>query len=769
MVSFVEFVVSEWKGRRLSKADAAELIRQFSERRQGGRPLHPLLHENVSDLSRQAFRSAWRGNEPFLADHRVLLANRRVPVLPAAAYLEAIHAAIERATPHEERGHAVEIRHAAWISPLIVDSPASMLLTVSPGEGGTLEFDMLSGEGDDIQVHCQASAGWIDAARPAGISIDALSGDMRDTIDPIAMYDRFAAMGLYYGPSHRTVASLRKGSQGALARLVRQDEPGQADGMSMPPGMLDGALQATFALADEHDEPQLPFAVEQVRVFAAVPREAWAWVKPGASTDGDLRRVDVDLLDDEGRCVVSLRGLSSRPLAAGDDAERVSATASTPVPPCPWREHATYLVVAEPGEPGESLVQAILGRTRHTRVILVGSMLADGRREIDRERLSLRPWDALDRRMPSAATVDGHPLRGVLHCVATDDAVRVDERLAFVDELTKEAELDFFATIRMTQDTGDVSAFAARRRDEVARGRRHGSTFTLDWRPGIVGRSMSEALDAALAGGRFVEVPDAVRDVSPVVDVRSTVDGDEMLVKLRDHLRREFASVLKLRADRIDSRASLDDYGVDSIVAMKLTRRIEASFGPQPKTLLFEYRDLAALADHLLRAYPDAVGALFKSDAVASVAARLAIQPTPAPRRSRSRLSSPAARATAPSHVEPIAIVGLSGRYPQSPDLATFWQNLRDGVDCVVEVPADRWDWRDYYSEDRTADGRHFSRWGGFIAGVDEFDPLFFRMSPKEAERIDPQERMFLQHAWMAMEDAGYTRAALGAGGDVGV
>ncbi|MBC9915703.1 beta-ketoacyl synthase N-terminal-like domain-containing protein, partial [Chitinophaga varians] len=69
--------------------------------------------------------------------------------------------------------------------------------------------------------------------------------------------------------------------------------------------------------------------------------------------------------------------------------------------------------------------------------------------------------------------------------------------------------------------------------------------------------------------------------------------------------------------------------------------------------------------------------------------------------------------------------------------------------------------WQEYYSEDRTKEGRHYSKWGGFIDGVDEFDPRFFNIAPREAAGIDPQERLFLQHAWMAVEDAGYTRHTL--------
>ena len=124
---------------------------------------------------------------------------------------------------------------------------------------------------------------------------------------------------------------------------------------------------------------------------------------------------------------------------------------------------------------------------------------------------------------------------------------------------------------------------------------------------------------------------------------------------------------------------------------------------------------------------------------------------------------------------EPIAIVGLSGRYPDAWDLDDYWRNLSQGVDCIREIPADRWRWQDYYRDVASGEalvaGQHSSKWGGFIEGADEFDPRFFSITPRDAEQIDPQERLFLQHAWMAIEDAGYTRAALQAcrGGQVGV
>lgn len=117
---------------------------------------------------------------------------------------------------------------------------------------------------------------------------------------------------------------------------------------------------------------------------------------------------------------------------------------------------------------------------------------------------------------------------------------------------------------------------------------------------------------------------------------------------------------------------------------------------------------------------------------------------------------------------ERIAVVGLSGRYPMARDLDEFWRNLRTGRDCVSEIPAERWDWRDHYSPDPRQPGRIQSKWGGFLDDIDQFAPLFFSISPREAAFMDPQERLFLEESWNALEDAGYTRAGF-AGGQAGV
>ena len=120
------------------------------------------------------------------------------------------------------------------------------------------------------------------------------------------------------------------------------------------------------------------------------------------------------------------------------------------------------------------------------------------------------------------------------------------------------------------------------------------------------------------------------------------------------------------------------------------------------------------------------------------------------------------------AQAEPIAIVGIGCRFPGANDPVAFWQLLRDGVDAITEVPAERFDLNAFYDPDPQAPGKISTRWGGFLDQVDRFDPHFFGISPREAARMDPQQRLLLEVAWEALEDAGQVRERL-AGTQVGV
>ncbi len=171
-----------------------------------------------------------------------------------------------------------------------------------------------------------------------------------------------------------------------------------------------------------------------------------------------------------------------------------------------------------------------------------------------------------------------------------------------------------------------------------------------------------------------------------------------------------------------------------------------------------------------LRLRPDAVAPAFSSVAPtsASPATVPAHAPQPAPSRLRPQGGRFAGRATGPSTREDIAIIGLSGRYPGASDLDGFWRNLAAGRDCITEIPRARWDHSAHFHPDRNRKGTVYSKWGGFIDDVDQFDARFFNISAREAEALDPQERLFLQIAWECVEDASYTRQSL-KGRSVGV
>ncbi|KAJ6485560.1 putative polyketide synthase [Mycena sanguinolenta] len=104
---------------------------------------------------------------------------------------------------------------------------------------------------------------------------------------------------------------------------------------------------------------------------------------------------------------------------------------------------------------------------------------------------------------------------------------------------------------------------------------------------------------------------------------------------------------------------------------------------------------------------------------------------------------------------EPIAIVGMAVNMPGAPNAAKLWEVLENGINTVSEIPENRFKVEDY-------DGKKYSkrqmkaRTGNFLDNVDEFDHQFFKISPREAKSMDPQQRILLHTAYEALEDSGY-------------
>ncbi|WKZ47158.1 MAG: amino acid adenylation domain-containing protein [Anaerolineales bacterium] len=182
------------------------------------------------------------------------------------------------------------------------------------------------------------------------------------------------------------------------------------------------------------------------------------------------------------------------------------------------------------------------------------------------------------------------------------------------------------------------------------------------------------------------------------------------------------ASMLEMDASAIDPRQPFTYYGLGSVQAVSLTGDLESFLNRKlSPTLAWDYPTIESLSNFL------------------------ANDSQPA------KISTP--QPTFSNVNEPIAIVGLSCRFPQAEGPQAFWELLRNGVDAVTEVPSERWD-VDQFHADEPAAGKVTTRFGAFLDNVDLFDPAFFGISPREAARMDPQQRLLLEVSWEALENA---------------
>jgi acyl transferase domain-containing protein len=275
----------------------------------------------------------------------------------------------------------------------------------------------------------------------------------------------------------------------------------------------------------------------------------------------------------------------------------------------------------------------------------------------------------------------------------------------------------------------------------LGEGAAHGVVADVDWRRfGAIYQARRRR--PLIAGLVPATAPEAAPGPGPVLreELERARPGARRAL-LEERLLGLVGRVLEQDPSRLDRRAGLFDLGLDSLMAVELQRSLEEALGiAVPATVAFDHPSVSALADHLLSQLTGTGGA-------ATVVPAVAVTATPD---------------------EPVAIIGLGCRFPGAADPEGFWELLRRGGDAIREVPASRYDLDRYYDPDPEADGKVYTRSGGFLDQVEGFDAAFFHIAPVEARSMDPQQRLLLEVVWEALERAGLSPASL-AGSRTGV
>ncbi|MGC6177121.1 SDR family NAD(P)-dependent oxidoreductase [Lacrimispora sp. 38-1] len=363
-----------------------------------------------------------------------------------------------------------------------------------------------------------------------------------------------------------------------------------------------------------------------------------------------------------------------------------------------------------------------------------------------------------------------------------------------LDLSTKDEELDFIVLFSSTSAvTGNIGqsdyAYANSYMDHYAQTRkilglknmRHGKMLSINWPVweeggmnidkgtetlfksfGVEKMESEAGIDAFLIGLHSDEVQIAVIQGDPEkVEEFLNVNGSGEQLKpalksaelpKRDYMdsickdiKKAVSDILRIKEKDIFLHKEMSEYGFNSLTFTELTNRMNDLYRIRINpSIFFEYPTLSSFAAYLAEEHCQNIQETYGRDEENDVEETSASSETSEPVKEEKLVSGTR---------EPIAIIGISGIMPQSEDLLTFWENLKEAKNLITEVPAERWDIKNLPD--------NISKWGGFMKEIDKFDPLFFGISPLEAELMDPQQRIFMQTVWSAIEDAGYKPADL--------
>lgn len=395
-----------------------------------------------------------------------------------------------------------------------------------------------------------------------------------------------------------------------------------------------------------------------------------------------------------------------------------------------------------------------------------------------------------------------------------------------LDEIFKEENLDFFVVFSSISaligdfgrgsyaaGNGFMDGFIEEREEHREQGKRYGKSFSINWPiwkeggmqlnedEGDIYYKISKLQDLDMDQGkhllwnvlksdyeRLAVMTGEEKEVERMLNVWQrdipckAAEHALMPQEIRKGPKEQLTNYLKELISKgigkdlseIDTHVSFSKYQMDSIIILDLNEMLEKKFKDIPKTLFFEYDTVSDLTDYFMENYEKEVQEHFHvmneaQDVNENLFARVEGDAFSGHLGEDKEVSASVRYLEKPKEYNgDIAIIGLDGKYPMADTLEEFWENLKNGKNCVTEIPKDRWDGNQYFDEKKDIKNRMYCKWGAFLNKMDYFDADFFQMTPREAELIDPSERLMLECAYHTIEDAGYDRGCL-SGKKIGV
>ena len=379
------------------------------------------------------------------------------------------------------------------------------------------------------------------------------------------------------------------------------------------------------------------------------------------------------------------------------------------------------------------------------------------------------------------------------------------EGLEYLDQATAHLKLDYFITLSSIAGTlgnagqtdyaaanGYMDAYVHARAQQVKSQQRYGKCISINWPLwDSEGMQMDEATKESMLQVLKMQPLPAAKGLTALKQIIASdqeqlvvafgnrkslsvlfekdninskkvqkkaqhIDTSKLIREIAQAIRIEVADHLKLQPNQIDDTADWAKFGFDSILLSSFTNKLNTTFNLNlMPTVLFEATNMSLLIQYLAENYPEQMAKKLSLTTEGQPGAKTAstsskITPRESDQSKISNFAQSFKKAYKNSVVyreKDIAVVGMSCRIAGARNLEEFWQMLQEGKNMVTEIPQNRWDWRAYPG---------VSKWGSFIDGVDEFDSLFFGISPAEAIYMAPEQRLMMQYVWECLEDAGY-------------